>query len=114
VIMKTTNGMAAAIVRIMASPGALMLNPCRTQNMGQVLGNLAAAKEGESSPPVRSWLDLLPMGLQPTDMIRRHPRPRAPETKTGLRGSSRRKTTSNGFLRVLASRVSAIVICPGS
>src|SRR5207245_2794502 len=42
-----------------------------------------------------------PVGLQPTDLIRGHPRLETVETKTWIRGSSPRKTTSTRFLGVL-------------
>src|SRR5713226_2547215 len=41
-----------------------------------------------------------PVGLQPTDLIRGHPRLETVETKTWIRGSSPRKTTSTRFLGV--------------
>src|SRR6266852_6965599 len=42
-----------------------------------------------------------PVGLQPTDSIRGHPRLGAVETKTWMRGSSPRKTILTRFLGVL-------------
>jgi len=41
------------------------------------------------------------VGLQPTDLIRGHPRLRAPETKTWIRGTSPRKTAGNRFPRAV-------------
>src|SRR5437899_2242034 len=41
-----------------------------------------------------------PVGLQPTDLIRGHPRLETVETKTWIRGSSPRKTTLTRFPRV--------------
>src|SRR5438128_1914900 len=45
-----------------------------------------------------------PAGLQPTDLIRGHPRLETVETKTWIRGSSPRKTTSTRFLGVELTR----------